>query len=75
MKKPPNRPYSPDLALCDFYLFGYTKGRLAGASFEEPDQLLQAIDAIVESIEKLHWNAWFRSVWTDWCNVAWQLVV
>jgi hypothetical protein len=32
--------------------FGYIKGRLAGASFEGPDQLLQAIDAIFQSIEK-----------------------
>jgi hypothetical protein len=38
--------YSPDLAPCDFYLAGYVKGRLASASFEEPDQLLQVIDAI-----------------------------
>jgi hypothetical protein len=32
--------------------FGYIKGRLAGASFEELDQPLQAIDAIFQSIEK-----------------------
>jgi hypothetical protein len=52
MKRAPHPPYSPDLAPCDFYLFGYIKGRLAGASFEEPHQLLQAIDATFQSIEK-----------------------
>jgi hypothetical protein len=31
---------------------GCIKGRLAGASFEERDQLLQAIDAIFQSIEE-----------------------
>jgi transposase len=52
MKRAPHPPSSPDLALCDFYLFESLKGRLAGTSFEEPDQLLQAIGAIVQSIEK-----------------------
>jgi hypothetical protein len=32
--------------------FGYIKGRLPGASFEESDQLLQEIDAIFQSIEE-----------------------
>jgi hypothetical protein len=27
-------PYSPDLALSDFYLFGHVKGLLRGESFE-----------------------------------------
>jgi hypothetical protein len=61
MKRASHLPYSPDLAPCDFYLFWHIKGRLAGASFEEPDQLLQVIDAIFQSIEKPHWNACFKS--------------
>jgi hypothetical protein len=56
-------------------LFGYIKGRLAGASFEDPDQLLQAIDAIFQSVEKATLERLFRSGWTDWRNVVWQLVV
>jgi histone-lysine N-methyltransferase SETMAR len=75
MKRVSHPPYSLDLAPCDFYLFGYIKGRLADASFEEPDQLLQAIDGILQSIEKPHWNGCFKSGWTDWRNVVWQLVV
>jgi hypothetical protein len=31
--------------------FGYIKGRLTGASFKEPDQLFQAIDAIFQPIK------------------------
>jgi hypothetical protein len=46
MKRTPHPPYSPDLALCDLYVFGYIKGRLASASFKEPDQPLQAVNAI-----------------------------
>jgi hypothetical protein len=75
MKRAPHPPYSVDLAACNFYLFEYIKGRLAGGSFEEPDQLLQATDAIFQPIEKRHWNVCFRSEWTDWRNVVWQLVV
>jgi transposase len=75
MKRAPHPPYSPDLAPYDFDLFGYIKDRLAGASFEEPDQIFQKIDAIVQSIEKLRWNACFRSGRKDWRNIVWQLLV
>jgi hypothetical protein len=34
-----NRPYSPALALSDFYLFGHVKGLLRGESFETGEQL------------------------------------
>jgi hypothetical protein len=46
IKETPHPPYSPALEPCNFELYGYIKGRLAGASFEEPDQLLQASDVI-----------------------------
>jgi hypothetical protein len=61
MKRDSQLFYSPDLVPGDFYLFGYIKGRLAGASFEGPDQLLQVIDAIFSPLKKPHWNACFRS--------------
>jgi hypothetical protein len=51
MKKAPHPPCSPVLAPCDFYLCGHSKGMLAGVSFEEPNQLLQVIDAIFQSSE------------------------
>jgi hypothetical protein len=54
VKRNPHPPSPPDLAPCNFYLFGHVKGRLAGASFKEPDQLLQAIDAIFSPSEKPH---------------------
>jgi transposase len=64
MKRAPHPPYSPVLEPCDFDFFGYVKGRLAGASFEDPDQLLHAIDAIFQSIEKATLERTFRE-WTD----------
>jgi transposase len=72
MKRAPYPPHSPDLAPCDFYLCAYIKSRLAGASFEEPDQLLQAIDAIFQSIKKTTLERVFQE-WVDrlaQCGVA-----
>jgi hypothetical protein len=47
MKHP---PYSPDLAPCDFFLFGYLKERLRGESFAEEGELTAAIREIVHGI-------------------------
>jgi hypothetical protein len=64
MRRVPHPPYSPDPAPCDFYLFGYIKGRLADASLEVPDQLLQAIDAISQPIGK----AKLERVFQEWMH-------
>jgi hypothetical protein len=64
MKKALHLPYSLDLALCDFCPFGYIKSRLVGASFEEPDQLLQVIGVILQSIEKATLERMFQE-WMD----------
>jgi hypothetical protein len=53
MKSAPHPPYSRDLALSDFYLFGYVKRCLAGLSFEDADQLLAAVEGVREGIEKV----------------------
>jgi hypothetical protein len=53
MKPVPHPPYSPDLAALDFYLFGYVKRCLAGLSFEDADQLLEAVEGVLECIEKV----------------------
>jgi hypothetical protein len=39
MKRAPHLPYSPDLALSDFFLFGYVKGKLVGYRAETPSEL------------------------------------
>jgi histone-lysine N-methyltransferase SETMAR len=53
MKSSPYPPYSPDLAPSDFYLFGYVKRCFAGLSFEDADQLLTALEGVLEGIEKV----------------------
>jgi hypothetical protein len=59
MESAPYPPYSPDLAPSDFDLFGYVKRRVAGLSFEDSDQLLAAVEGILEGIEKVTLQAVF----------------
>jgi hypothetical protein len=42
LRRASHPPYSPDMVLSDFWLFGYLKGVLQGSSFDEryePDEL------------------------------------
>jgi histone-lysine N-methyltransferase SETMAR len=43
-------PYSPDLVPSDFGLFGRIQTSLAGAKFDEPEQLLEAINEFSKTI-------------------------
>ena len=40
----PHPPYSPDLAICDFWLFPNLKNNLRGAKFESREELRYAVD-------------------------------
>jgi hypothetical protein len=64
MKSAPHPPYSPDLAPSDFYLFGCVKRPLAGLSFEDANQLLAAVESVLEGIEKVTLQAVFLE-WMD----------
>jgi hypothetical protein len=46
-------PYSPDLTHCDFYLFGYVKESLTRKEIAHQEELLEAINSILENIEKM----------------------
>jgi hypothetical protein len=48
----------------DFYLFGYVKRCLAGISFEDANQLLAAVEGVLEVIEKVTLQAVFLE-WMD----------
>jgi hypothetical protein len=43
--------YFSDLTLSDFWIFGYLKGMLQGSSFDEPDELLSAIQKILSEVD------------------------
>jgi histone-lysine N-methyltransferase SETMAR len=52
LKRAPQPPFSPDLAPSDFYLFGKVKTALMGATFEDAEQLLQAVMAVLNGISR-----------------------
>jgi hypothetical protein len=43
-------PYSLDLAPCDFFLFGYIKGKLMGKQEETFEDLVSEVRNIIEGI-------------------------
>jgi hypothetical protein len=51
MTRADHRPYSPDSAPSDFYLFGSIKSKLSGTSFDDSGNLLSAVEDILGSIE------------------------
>jgi hypothetical protein len=65
MKSAQHPPYSSDLAPSDFYLFWYVKRCLAGLSFKDTDQLLAAVEGVLEGTEKWLCKRFFSSGWTD----------
>jgi hypothetical protein len=50
LQRVPHPPYSLDLALPDFHLFGYVKHQLQGHEFTEGTQFVSAISEILNQI-------------------------
>lgn len=48
-------PYSPDLAMCDFWLFNNLKKNLRGRKFSSEDEIDQAIHQFFADIPKSDW--------------------
>jgi hypothetical protein len=64
----PHPPYSHDLAPSDFWLFGRIKLALAGAKFDEPGQLLNAVTEFLNTISVEE----RRAVFDEWVErVRW----
>jgi hypothetical protein len=52
LRRAPHPAYSPDISPMDFWFFGFSKGKLAGQSFEHELDLENAIRAIAEGVTK-----------------------
>jgi hypothetical protein len=52
MKSAPHSLYSPDLAPSGIYLFEYVKRCLTSLSFEDADQLLAAVEGVLDVLKK-----------------------
>lgn len=55
-------PYSPDLAMCDFWLFFRLKKHLRGRRFLSEDEIEDAINEYFDSISENEW----RSAFEEW---------
>ena len=62
LKRMEHPPYSPDLAPCDFWLFGYIKEKLKGSHFTSQNELKNAICQILANISKEE----ISSVYDEW---------
>jgi histone-lysine N-methyltransferase SETMAR len=58
----PQPLYSPDLAPCDFFLFGYLKQHLEGKHFTREDQVIAAVREVFGKIPLQT----FHNVMDDW---------
>ncbi len=58
----PHPPYSPDLALCDFFLFSYLKRQIRGLEFATLQELTTHVDDLIGQITRQQW----KDVFKDW---------
>jgi hypothetical protein len=58
----PQPPYSPDLAPCDFFLFGYLKHHLEGKRLTREDQVTAAVREVFDRIPLQT----FQNAMDDW---------
>jgi hypothetical protein len=57
----PHRPYSPDLAPCDFSLFPKLKMKLKGRRFETVFDIQREPQAVLDSIKKNDFHVAFEA--------------
>lgn len=68
-KRAPHPPYSPDIAPCDFFLFGFIKDKLRGRQFTSQDELFEGITEILGKILKEDRKRVF-SRWIEKCKAV-----
>jgi hypothetical protein len=66
----PHSPYSPDIAPSNFWLFGHMKKSLDDRTFDEAEQLLEAITEFLDEIHPSELEVVF-SHWVE--RVRWVL--
>ena len=57
IKTVPQPPYSPYLALCDFWLFPKFKENLRGCRYETIEEMKEAVTKVIDTLtqEDFHW--------------------
>ena len=58
IKTVPRRPYSPDLALCDFWLFP----KLTGCRYETIEEMKEAMTKVIDMLTQEDFHAAFQKL-------------
>ena len=58
MKTVPHRPYSPDLAPCDFWLFP----KLRGCRYETTEEMNEAVTKVIDRLRQEDFHAAFQKL-------------
>ena len=58
----PQPPYSPDLSLCDFWLFAKPKEKLRGCRYETIEEMKDAVTKIIDSLTQEDFHGGFQKL-------------
>ena len=65
IKKVPHRPYSPDLAPCDFWLFP----KLTGCRYETIEEMKEAVMKVIDMLTQEDFHGAFQKL-LEWYNMC-----
>ena len=63
IKTVPHRPYSPDLAPSDFWLFPLLKENLRGCHYETTEEMKEAVTKVIDTLTQVDFHGSSRSCW------------
>ena len=62
IKTVPHRPYSPDLASCDFWLFPKLKEKLRGCCYETIEEMKEAVTKVIDMLTQEDFHGAFQKL-------------
>ena len=62
IKTVPHRPYSPDLALCDIWLFPKLKEKLRGSCYETIEEVKEAVTKVIDTLKQEDFHGAFQKL-------------
>ena len=73
IKTVPQPPYSPDLALCDIWLFPKLKEKLRGCRYEISEEMKEAVTTIIDTLTQEDFYGAFQKLLERYnkCIAAW----
>ena len=72
IKTVPHRPYSPDLAPCEFWLFPKLKENVRGCRYETSEEMKEALTKVIDTLTQEDFYGAFQwlLVWHNKCIAA-----